>query len=72
MNDIEDEDRVKRIASAFALLTAKLEDAAALAADGQSRRTNVELQGLAGRIADLSEEVTTVAAVLGALLPDEH
>lgn len=67
---IEDEERVKRIASTFALLTAKLEDAAGLAADGQSRRTNTELQGLAGRIAEFAEEVATIAAVLCALLPE--
>jgi hypothetical protein len=71
MTEIDDEERAKRIASAFALLTAKLEDAAAFAADGQSRRTNAELGALAGRIADLSEEVATIAGVFGALLPRE-
>lgn len=71
MIEIDDEERAKRIANAFALLTAKLEDAAALAADGQARRTNCELRALAGQIADLSEDVATIAGVFEALLPRE-
>jgi hypothetical protein len=71
MTEIDYEERAKRMANAFALLTAKLEDAAGLAADGQSPRTNAELQILTGRIADLGEEVAIIAGLLGALLPEE-
>jgi hypothetical protein len=68
MIEIDDEECAKRIKSAFALLTAKLEDAADFAANGQSRRINAELQSLASSVADLGEEVATIAAVLDALL----
>lgn len=54
-NDIERRDCIRRL---FAVLTAKLEDAAALAAEGQGRRvltdTVVELSGQMHEIAGQS------------------
>lgn len=69
MSDAEDDERAERIAAAFALLTAKLEDAAGLAADGQARRRDVELKLLARQIADLANEADVIAGALAALIP---
>lgn len=62
------EHRSDRIARTFAVLTAKLEDAAALAVEGQGRHSEEELKKLAEQIAELAGEVATVAEALGALL----
>lgn len=69
MGDVQDDERAERIAAAFALLTAKLEDAAGLAADGQAGRRHEELQILAQQIADLANEAGVIAGALSALLP---
>lgn len=69
MNDEADrEHRSDQIARTFALLTAKLEDAAALAVEGQGRHSEEEIEKLAQQLAELAGEVATVAGALGALL----
>ena len=69
MNDeAEREHRGDQIARAFALLTGKLEDAAALAVEGQGKRSEEELEKLSQQIAELAGEVATVAGALGALM----
>lgn len=69
MNDeAERERRSDQIARTFALLTAKLEDAAALAVEGQGKRSEQEIGKLAQQIAELAGEVTVVSGLLGVLL----
>lgn len=69
MSDEADrEHRSEQIARTFALLTAKLEDAAALAAEGQGPRTDDQLRTLTQQIAELSGEATTVAAAMACLI----
>lgn len=73
MDDVHEQERAERIAAAFALLTAKLEDAAGLAADGQKPGSDAELRELAHQIAELSGDVNTIAAALAAVLrPDQQ
>lgn len=62
------DERGDAVSALFALLTAKLEDAAALAADGQGRRSSSDLGELAGRIHDLASECTTITAAVKTLL----
>lgn len=62
------EHRREQISRTFALLTAKLEDAATLAVDGQGAHTDEALQSLAEGIADLASEAATIAGALAALL----
>ena len=72
-DDADGEERSEHMSRVFALLTAKLEDAATLAADCQGRRTTAELRRGAKQIAELASETATIAAALSALLsPDEN
>lgn len=69
MNDEADrEHRSDQIARTFTLLTVKLEDATALAAEGQGKRRKEELERLSEQIAGLAEEIATVAGALGVLM----
>ena len=68
MDEGQAEDRASHISAGFALLTAKLEDAAGLAAAGQRPGPDAGLCDLALQIADLAGDATTVANVLVALL----
>lgn len=68
-DEASDEDRSDRISAVFALLTAKLEDSATIAAECQGRRTDEELINGARRVADLAGEATTIAGALSVLLP---
>lgn len=70
MTTIENEERAERISAVFALLTAKLEDAAPLAADGQGPRSDSELAAISTQIEILSTEVQTISGALAALLAD--
>ena len=70
VNAIEDEERADRIAAAFALLTAKLEDAATLAANGQGPRSDPELAAIFTQIETIAAEVQTISGALAALLAD--
>ena len=67
-NEAEDEHRAEQLSAVFALLTAKLEDAATLAADGQGRRPEDELLHYASQIAELATEAATIAGAVAALL----
>lgn len=71
MEDLEVEgERTVLISRLYALLTAKLEDAAAIAGDCQARRPAAELRKGAWALIALAEEVLTVASAVAALL--EH
>jgi hypothetical protein len=67
-DEAEDEHRAEQLSQVFALLTAKLEDAATLAADGQGRRPDGELLRFASQIAELTNEAATIAGAIAALL----
>lgn len=60
--------RVERISAVFALLTAKLEDAATIAAEGQGRNVAEKVCDLAEQIAELAGETSTIAGALAVLL----
>lgn len=68
MSETQDDERAERIAAAFALLTARLEDAAGLAGEGQAHKPDVELKLLARQIADLTNEAGVIAGALAELL----
>lgn len=67
-DEVQDQDHAERISAVFALLTAKLEDAATLAVDGQGRRPDELLLSCADQIATLTSEACTIAGALAALL----
>ena len=62
------EHRCEQISGVFALLTAKLEDAATLAVDCQGGRSDEQLLDVARQIAELAGETATIAGALAALL----
>jgi hypothetical protein len=69
MDDSEmQEERADLISRMFALITAKLEDAATIAVECQGRRANEELCNNAMKIQDLCAEATTVTEAVTALL----
>jgi hypothetical protein len=71
MNDPEDQENLAELISRmFALLTAKLEDAATIAAECQARLPLEQLRGGAAKLEDLVSEAGTVAASVSALLRD--
>lgn len=53
-DEAEREYRSEQISRTFALLTAKLEDAVALAVDGQAPRADTQIRDLALQIAELA------------------
>lgn len=67
-DEAESEHRSDQITRTFGLLTAKLEDAATFAVDGQALQADGQWRGLALRIAGLAGEVATIAGALGTLL----
>ncbi len=69
MNDDERIDLVRRL---FALATAKAEDAAELAAQGQRRYDQLDARhfALALRLQSLSEEILLIAEAISALSQD--
>lgn len=67
-DEADGEYRAERIGAAFALLTAKLEDAATIAAEGQGRHREKQLHDQAEQIAELAGEASTIAGALAALL----
>lgn len=71
MIDPEDqENRVELISRMFALLTAKLEDAATICAECQGRLPPEQLREGATKVEDLVSQTATVAAAVTALLHD--
>lgn len=68
MSDDGDEECAHQISAVFALLTAKFEDAAASAADGQARRSDPKLRSIANQVGDLAAEAALIAKLLAALL----
>jgi hypothetical protein len=71
MDDPEDqENRAELISRMFALLTAKLEDAATIAAECQARLSPAQLLEGAAKLEDLVSQTATVAAAVSALLID--
>ena len=68
INEADQEHRSEQIARIFALLTAKLEDAAALAVDGQEPQAEMQLRNLASQIANLASEAATIAGTMAVLL----
>jgi hypothetical protein len=67
-NEADNEHRSQRISGAFAFLTAKLEDAATIAVEGQGRHPDDKLCIDAEKIAELAGEACTVAGALAVLL----
>ena len=67
-SEAKDEHRADQLSAVFAILTGKLEDTAALAADGQGRHPVDELLGYANQIAELAHEAATAAGAIAALL----
>jgi hypothetical protein len=65
---VDEEDRSSRISEVFALLTAKLEDAATVAIECQGRRPEPELATRAQQITQLAFEAATIAGALATLL----
>ena len=57
----QDDERADALSGLFALLTAKLEDGAALAANGQAKVGDTALLDLARRIHKLTSECTTIS-----------
>ena len=71
MDDAEDqENRAELISRMFALLTAKLEDAATIAAQCQARLPPEQLRDTAAELEHLVSQTATVAAAVSALLRD--
>ena len=68
MDQEEQEERAELISRMFALLTAKLEDAATLAAESQSRRASAELIENASALRELVREALIVAEGVEALI----
>lgn len=69
MEDPDDhEDRAELISRMFALLTAKLEDAATIAAECQGRLPPQQLRERAGTLEDLVGETATLSAAVAALI----
>lgn len=67
-SEADQEHRSEQIARSFALLTAKLEDAAVLAVEGQGRQADEQLRDLALGIAELAGEAATIAGVMACLI----
>lgn len=67
-DEAQEQHRSGRISGAFALITAKLEDAAELAAGGQKTQADGALASIAQQIEALADEVATIAGTLAALL----
>lgn len=71
MDDAEDQENpAELISRMFALLTAKLEDAATIAAECQGRLPSEQLREGAAKLEDLVSQTATVAAAVSALLRD--
>lgn len=69
MDDAEDQkQRAELISRLFALLTAKLEDGSAIAANCQARLTAGQLRDGAAELGELVGEAGTLAAAVSALL----
>lgn len=68
MDPEDPENRAELISRMFALLTAKLEDAATIAAECQSRLPPEKLRAEAAKVQDLVSETATVTAAVSALL----
>lgn len=66
--DVEDQHLRERLSQTFALLTAKLEDAAELAARGQKPQSDTALAEITKKVEILADEVATVAGTLATLL----
>lgn len=64
------EDRCELTSELFALLTARLEDAAGLAAEGQGRSPAATCLDLANSVAEVAGQARAVALAIAALLED--
>jgi hypothetical protein len=67
---MDEDDRQELVRRLFALITARLEDGAALAADGQGRDVPSDAQAdLANQLHGLGEEIATLADAIVAVVP---
>ena len=71
-DEAEQEHRRQWISAAFALVTAKLEDAATIAVEGQGRHSIDQLRTCAEQIAGLAGGVATIAGALAASLGESE
>jgi hypothetical protein len=62
-----DEERARLVSRMFAQLTARLEDGAAIAADGQGPHETKALQRLANELIDIAQDALTVAEAIAEL-----
>lgn len=70
---MDDEERAELIRRLFYVMTARLEDALALATDGQARDTEADVPNLAGRVLGIAGEIAIVAEATAALAtPPAH
>ncbi len=67
-HEAQQDHRGGQISRAFALLTAKLEDASTLAVEGQGPQGDDQLLDFARQIAELAGEAATISGALAALL----
>jgi hypothetical protein len=65
---INDDARAELISRLFAMLTARFEDAAALAAEGQGKHSDDRLGEIAMLLVGVSDDVMTLARAVGAVL----
>lgn len=66
------EDRPELVSALFALITGKLEDAAAVAAAGQNQKAlHAEIVALTAQITSSNEEVSILLRAVSAILPAE-
>ena len=68
MDQEEHEERTELVSRMFTLITAKLEDAATLAAESQGRRASAELIKNANALRELVREALVVIDGVGALI----
>lgn len=68
MDEEQQRERADLISRMFALITAKLEDAATIAAECQRRRTREELRDNAMKLHELCTEATSITEAVTVLL----
>ena len=67
-DSINDDGRADLVSRLFAMLTARFEDAAALAAEGQGKRSDDRLGEIARELVEVSDDVMTLARAVGVVL----
>lgn len=68
MDQEEAAERAELISRMFALVTAKLEDGATIAAESQRRLPTEELRASAAKLRGLAHEIMTIADGIGSLV----